>query len=164
MRICTDISQIFSESSLPADLIPSTAAMPTKQPPVELRNTDLSATDFARISRTIKAARQSRLRVRVGALVSVTGKKFASACNRERNDPRLGHLDASIHAEIAALRKLSSGAKGGTIYVARLGARGRLLPSFPCRRCLPAVEASGVRRVVWWDGSAWVSAKISDVF
>ena len=137
--------------------------MRTNAPRPGISNRNLSSNDFSRIARAIKAARQSRLKVRVGALVVVSGKKAAAAANRERNHPRLGHLDASVHAEIAALKKLGGTARGGTLYVARLGARGRLLPSFPCRRCLPAVEASGVRRIVWWDGSAWVSTKVSQI-
>lgn len=124
------------------------------------RNSQLSSTDFSRISRAIKAARQSKMKVRVGAYVVTSGKRSAGACNRERNHPRLGHLDASVHAEIVALRKLGS-ARGGTIYVARLGTTGRLLPSFPCRRCMPALEAAGIKRIVWWDGSRWVGTKLS---
>jgi tRNA(Arg) A34 adenosine deaminase TadA len=132
-----------------------------KTPPVDARSTLLSAADYTRIGRAIKLAHQSRLRVRVGALVA-SGKRVSGACNRERNDPRLGYLDASIHAEIGALRRAGSAA-GGTMYVARLGSRGRLLPSFPCPRCVPALVSHGIRRVVWWDGAVWVSTKISQI-
>jgi len=134
--------------------------MRTPTPAPIARNTNLSASDFSRISRAIKAARTSKLKVRVGCLVVSSGKKSAAACNRERNHPRLGHLDASVHAEIAALKKMANGCRGGTVYVARLGARGRLLPSFPCRRCLPALDAAGIKRIVWWDGKSWVASRV----
>jgi len=131
----------------------------TNKHPTPTRNQlSLSATDYTRIGRAIDAAHKSRMKVRVGALVASGGKHTSVACNRERNDPRLGHLDASVHAEIAALRKLSSKPKGGTIYVARLGSTGALLPSFPCHRCLPAIGAMGIKRVVWWDGRRWVGS------
>lgn len=132
---------------------------PTTQPSV--RTTTLSSTDFSRIARAIQYAEKSRHRVRVGALVA-SGKQTSGACNRERNDPRLGYLDASIHAEIGALRRATSSV-GGTMYVARLGAKGSLLPSFPCPRCVPALVSHRIRRVVWWDGSAWVATKVSQI-
>lgn len=126
------------------------------------RSTDLSATDFARIARAIKFAQRSRLRVRVGAYVVGRGKRHAGACNKERNHPRINYLQASTHAEIGALKQLNN-VSGGTIYVARLGAKGRLLPSFPCHRCVPALVATNIKRIVWWDGEKWVSTRISDL-
>lgn len=126
------------------------------------RSTDLSSTDFSRIARAIKFAEHSQLRVRVGAYVVGRGKRHAGACNKERNHPRINYLQASTHAEIGALRKLPD-ASGGTVYVARLGAKGRLLPSFPCHRCVPALIATNVKRVVWWDGEKWVSTRIAEL-
>lgn len=129
--------------------------------PPRVSNPSLSSNDFARIARAIKEAEKSRLRVRVGAVVA-SGKTLSGACNRERNDPRFGYLDASVHAEIGALRRASSPV-GGTIYVARLGSGGRLLPSFPCPRCVPALVSHRIRRVVWWDGDRWVATKVSQI-
>jgi tRNA(Arg) A34 adenosine deaminase TadA len=132
-----------------------------RQPGEHAKTRTLSASDFSRIARAIKYAEQSRLRVRVGAVVA-DGKTLSGACNRERNDPRLGYLSASVHAEVGALRRAGS-AVGSTVYVARLGSRGRLLPSFPCPRCMSALVSHGVRRVVWWDGFVWIGTKISQI-
>lgn len=132
-------------------------------PSSTLRITELSGTDFRWIARAIQQANKSRMRVRVGALV-VVASRATPGHNKYRNPPRLSYLEASSHAEINALKRAPKGGAGGTIYVARLGARGRLLPSFPCRRCMPTIYEAGVKRIVWWDGSRWVATKTSSLF
>lgn len=124
------------------------------------RSSHLSATDFMRIARAIKFAHRSQLRVRVGAYVVGQGKRRAGAFNKGRNHPRIDYLQASTHAEIGALKQLDN-VSGGTIYVARLGAKGRLLPSFPCHRCVPALIATNIKRIVWWDGEKWVATRLA---
>lgn len=119
----------------------------------------LSASDHKRIKRALTAARQSRHhRFRVGAVVSVSGRLSVSA-NIPRNDARVCWQHASTHAEIAALADAYRGGAGGTLYVARVGATGRPLPSFPCDRCVPELLAAGVRRVVWFTGVEWAAAR-----
>lgn len=103
------------------------------------------------------------MRVRVGAVVVVAGRA-KTGHNRYRNPPHISYLDSSVHAEVSALRRAVRGGRNGTIYVARLGARGRLLPSFPCRRCVPKLREAGVKRIVWWDGHLWVASKVSELF
>lgn len=132
-------------------------------PSTSLRITELSGADFRWIARAIQQASKSRMRVRVGALVVVAGRATGGH-NKYRNPPRLSYLEASSHAEVNALKRAPKGGSGGTIYVARLGARGRLLPSFPCRRCTPRIHEAGVKRIVWWDGSRWVATKTSSLF
>jgi tRNA(Arg) A34 adenosine deaminase TadA len=132
-------------------------------PSSTLRITELSGTDFRWIARAIQQANKSRMRVRVGALV-VVASRATPGHNKYRNPPRLSYLEASSHAEINALKRATKGGTGGTIYVARLGAKGRLLPSFPCRRCMPKIHEAGVKRIVWWDGSRWVATKTSSLF
>jgi tRNA(Arg) A34 adenosine deaminase TadA len=123
------------------------------------RSTDLTGKDFRRIARAIEFAEKSRLRVRVGAYVLYSGRRHTGSCNKERNHPRINYLEASTHAEVAALNKVPKEFDAHTIYVARLGAQGRLLPSHPCRRCLPVLIERGVKRVVWWDGEKWVASR-----
>jgi hypothetical protein len=38
-------------------------------------------------------------------------------------------------------------AKGATLFVARLGRSGRLLPAAPCDRCGPKLARAGVQKI-----------------
>jgi tRNA(Arg) A34 adenosine deaminase TadA len=133
--------------------------MRTNAPTPTQRSTELSAKDFTRIARAIRFAERSKLRVRVGAYAVCIGKRHGGSCNKERNHPRINYLAASVHAEIGALNQIPIDYTPHTVYVARLGTQGRLLPSYPCRRCLPALIERGVRRIVWWDGDKWVASR-----
>jgi deoxycytidylate deaminase len=44
--------------------------------------------------------------------------------------------------------------------VARIGQSGRVLPSFPCKRCVPALRNAGIRKVVWFDGQIWMASRL----
>ena len=132
------------------------------RPAGNLSSTELSGTDFRWIARAIQQAEKSRMRVRVGALVVVAGRATVGH-NKYRNPPRLTYSEASVHAEVSALRRAPNGGAGGTAFIARLGRTGRLLPSFPCQRCLPRLHEAGIKRVVWWDGYRWVSTKMSSL-
>lgn len=123
----------------------------------------LSLSDRQRIRRATAAALSSRHhKIRVGAVVSVAGRLSVSP-NLPRNDARICWEHASTHAEIAALDGAYKMGRGGTIYVARVGARGRLLPSFPCDRCMPEILEAGIRRVVWFDGIGWTETRSSEL-
>lgn len=135
----------------------------TNSPAPSVRSTELSGADFRWVARAIKSAEQSRMKVRVGACVVVAGRA-SGGHNRYRNPPHISYLDSSIHAEISALRNAVKKGAGGTIYVARIGQTGRLLPSFPCRRCVPKLRDAGIKRIIWWDGHCWVATKVSQLF
>lgn len=122
----------------------------------------ISVSDHSRIRRAIAAARTSTHRFKVGACVSVAGR-LSCAPNVPKNDARIAWEHASVHAEVNALAGAYRDGQGGTIYVARLGSTGRLLPSFPCHRCVPHLIEAGVRRVVWFDGKNWVAGRVSDL-
>ena len=121
--------------------------------------TDLSGADFRHIARAIKMAEKSRHRTRVGAIIVKAGR-MGSGVNRLRNQKTVSFLHQSTHAEMNAMRQMGRKSRGGTIYVARLGATGRLLPSHPCRRCIPVLEEGEVKKVVWWNGAKWVASRI----
>lgn len=118
----------------------------------------LTAADFSWIDRAIRAARKSEHRVRVGAVL-ISGSHIVYSYNRIRNSPDISYVHATVHAEMGAIRRHPK-TRGGTIYVARLGSQGRLLPSFPCSRCFPEIVQAGIRRIVWWNGERWVRAKV----
>ena len=118
----------------------------------------LTASDFRWVSHAIRQAEKSEHRVRVGAAL-VSGTRIVTSCNRIRNSPAISYLNATTHAEIGAIKKTTK-ARGGAIYVARLGAKGGLLPSFPCVRCFPEIVDAGIKRIVWWNGERWVKGKL----
>ena len=126
-----------------------------------LQRERLTAQDFRWVSVAIDQAHRSQHRVRVGSVL-VVGSSIHSGYNRIKNSPQISYQHATIHAEQSCIRKASR-TKGGSIYVARLGAEGRLLPSFPCLRCFPEIRAAEIRRIVWWDGERWLRGKLPSV-
>ena len=120
----------------------------------------LSHADQQRIKKAIKAATKSRHhKIRVGAVVAVAGR-LSSSPNIPRNDARICWQHASVHAEEAALAGAYRDGIGGVVYVARIGQSGRVLPSFPCKRCVPALRNAGIRKVVWFDGQIWMASRL----
>lgn len=116
---------------------------------------DLSATDFRWIGKAVEAAQRSSHRVRVGAVV-ISKKSSSVGWNKIKNHPAIDWENASVHAERVALRNAHRGGSGGVIYIARLGARGALLPSFPCERCQEQIAKAKIKKIVWWNGERWV--------
>ena len=143
--------------------IPHLVVLPHKHDPRKNRapqqvlyTADISTKDKSAIARAISAAKSSEHhKYRVGAAILVSGRTV-SASNRFRNAPHEAPpTEQSVHAEVRAVLRACSNGRGGTIYVARLGARGRLLPSHPCARCMPVLAEAGIKRVVWYDGLCW---------
>jgi len=124
----------------------------------------ISQADQRAIARAVKAAAESEHhRYRVGAAVVCSGRVVA-APNRFRNMPDVApYTEQSVHAEVRAILRAPHNGRGGTLYVARLGKRDRLLASHPCARCMPLILEVGIKRIVWWDGSSWVSEKVTIV-
>lgn len=85
-------------------------------------------------------------------------KTHSVGWNKIRNSPAIDWENASVHAEEVALRGAHRGGRGGTIYVVRLGARGALLPSYPCEKCQELITNARVKRIVWWNGDKWVKS------
>jgi len=148
--------------------IPHLVVLPHKHDPRKSRapqqvlyTADISTKDRSAIARAISAAKSSEHhKYRVGAAVLVSGR-IVSASNRFRNAPHEAPpTEQSVHAEVRAVLRAYSRGRGGIIYVARLGARGRLLPSHPCARCMPVLMEAGIKRVVWFDGLCWRSRRL----
>jgi len=80
----------------------------------------------------------------------------AAGLNRNRNHPlvfdpiEVAGNSASTHAEMMALRKLSTQvAKGATIYVARVNKVGNPMMSRPCNRCYVSILRAGIKEIVF---------------
>lgn len=93
-------------------------------------------------------------KVRVGAVLSKGRTILARSCNTARNsvaNVQYGH--ATYHAERMVLRG-SEHRFNCTLYVARLGLNGTLLPSFPCIDCWDHIhDGSAVSRLVFLDAN-----------
>lgn len=120
----------------------------------------ISSNERGFILRAVRAAEKSQHETKVGATLVVAGR-VVSATNRLRNANFVApYTEQSVHAEVRAVLRAYRNGRGGTIYVARLGARGRLLASHPCQRCVPVLKEAGVKRVVWWSGLRWEVSKL----
>lgn len=84
-------------------------------------------------------ATQSQCRQMHGALVVKHGKVLGASPNRYRNDARICHLNASVHAEIAALRR-AGWPKKAKVYVARINKQGEARLSKPCIKCQAVLD------------------------
>lgn len=125
--------------------------------------TELTVADQRHINKAIKAAGESKHRYRVGAVI-VVSNRVTSETNRLRNASTVApYAEQSVHAEIRALSRAFKRGRGGTMYIARLGAKGALLASHPCRRCIPSLRDAGVKRIVWWNGATWVASKLQHI-
>lgn len=127
---------------------------------VLLFDDSVSINERGYVLRAIKAAETSEHRTRVGATLVVAGR-VVSVSNRLRNENKVAEYpDQSVHAEVRAVLRAYRNGRGGTIYVARLGRRGRLLASHPCKLCTPFLIEAGVKRAVWWTGERWTATKL----
>ena len=102
------------------------------------------------------ATGSSRMRVRVGAVVCKGHRTLAGGFNVPGDIPKTPHYMG--HAE---RRVLGHARNNSTLYVARLGAYGGLMPSRPCDECWVAIELSDkIKNVVYWDGTELVKEKV----
>lgn len=86
--------------------------------------------------------------MRHGAVVVKHGHVLGSSPNVNKNDPRyVDHRHASIHAEVAALRKAGF-PKRATVYVARVNRFGDPRLSQPCANCQEVLDELRCK-VVW---------------
>ncbi|MEU9979617.1 hypothetical protein [Streptomyces sp. NPDC051014] len=101
----------------------------------------------------LKAANESRCRYRMGAVVADGPRVLAARANLRRNAPDVDYLNATFHAEEAALRRVRSPA-GTVLYVARVDASGNAAMARPCPRCERMLAEAGVVGVYFttWDG------------
>ena len=100
-----------------------------------------------------RLAEQSSANKRHGCVIVKGGRVISTAYNAYINKPHFvspEHMDrCSVHAEVAALRKVKGSTKGATIYVARLNNRGEERYSAPCEDCSSVLDERGIRKVVY---------------
>lgn len=97
------------------------------------------------------------MRQRHGAIIVRGNSVIAMGTNTWRNDPAVVESDMiegrgtifSTHAEVAAIKRAGSRAKGATMYVARILACGRHGNSRPCQNCSREIARAGIKKVVY---------------
>jgi tRNA(Arg) A34 adenosine deaminase TadA len=97
------------------------------------------------IQRAVRVAATSEHRWMLGALVTQGSRVVASSTNKLRNPPWIDHLNATRHAEMAALAR----GLGDTIYIARVNKAGQTQLARPCAMCMKGLTLSGVRCIVF---------------
>lgn len=107
-----------------------------------------------------EAALSSECRWRLGSVLIFGGAVMAISPNKVRHHPRWMQV-YTTHAEHAVVSLARDKAKGATVYVVRVGAKGDLRNSKPCEECLKMLYNSGVNRVVWSNtGGEFESARL----
>ena len=94
--------------------------------------------------------------VRVGA-VAVRAKTWVACCNMPgKTHPEIARLpyerNAACHAEFRVTRHTMYFQGGWEMFVVRVGKRGEVLPSRPCKGCMGAIQwsPSPIRGLLGW--------------
>lgn len=99
------------------------------------------------LERACGVALTSTCRQKHGAIVVHHGKVLGASTNIPKNDPKyVDWHSASVHAEIAALRKARWPRKA-TIYVARVNRFGEIRLSKPCAACQHVLDLYRIKVV-----------------
>lgn len=100
------------------------------------------------LDRAAGVALTSTYRWQLGAVIARGGNILAVGANSFRNPPSIDHKNATVHAEIAALKKVRN-TDGCTIYVARVNRLGTLRLARPCLACYTQLADAGIREIVY---------------
>lgn len=99
------------------------------------------------LSMAMGVATTSKCRMKHGAIVVKHGHVLGSSPNLWKNDPKnVDFQHASVHAEIAALRK-AGWPKKVDLYVARVNGNGESRLSKPCANCQAVLDEMKIRVV-----------------
>jgi deoxycytidylate deaminase len=114
----------------------------------------MSKRDRAYLSVARYLASKSNQRMKHGAIVVKGGRVLGTGYNKGRNHPFIvssEHIKehCSRHAEVEAIRDAGSNTKGAVIYVARVSRHGHDRNSKPCERCQDAIDAAGIKKVIY---------------
>lgn len=119
---------------------------------------DLSRKDRSLFNRATKIAKDSKCRIKHGALLVNHGKVVAQFPNKWRNHPSNvsdPKKDSSRHAEAELLRNVKD-AQGMTVFVARVNNLGSIMISKPCSACEELLREAGIKKVIYSLGETEV--------
>lgn len=118
------------------------------------KDKQLSNKQKSLLSLAIRMAETSDMPQKHGAVIVKAGSVLAVGVNKWRNktsSPSASeeynpHL--TYHAEIDALLRCSN-AEGAVIYIARINKDGHHKFSRPCQRCMKAIRAAGIKKIIY---------------
>ena len=122
------------------------------------------------ITRAVSQAYLSECRWRHGAVITKGSVVMATSPNVYRNSSDIDFMNATYHAEVAALRELFRSQSWSynathdlsefTIYVARIDVRDRLVMSRPCEECWLTLDRYGINDVYYTNELQGLSHEI----
>lgn len=134
--------------------LPVGAARASRHGAIHLPASTLSRKEEAFLNLAVKLAETSEVEFQHGTVVVKGGSVVALGVNKWRNrggttgdtteyDPHI-----TIHAEMDALSRVAD-PQGAVFYIARVSKHGERRFSRPCRNCMAALAAAGVKRVIY---------------
>lgn len=105
----------------------------------------------------IQLAYKSDDRFRLGCVIAQKNRPVSIGYNSMvKTDPKLESPFKFRHAESHAIIGTPANLlSGSTLYVARIGARGRLLLAKPCEYCQRLIDESNIKRVFYSTEDGW---------
>lgn len=88
---------------------------------------------------------------RLGAVVARGNKVVSIGWNRYKTHPHSPHPFKHIHAEVAALMKITDKLDGADLYIYREGKDGIPRLSKPCKSCMNVIKQAGIKRIYYTD-------------
>jgi deoxycytidylate deaminase len=80
------------------------------------------------------------------------------APNKFRNSPWIDCNNATVHAEVAAIRAASDrDLRGSTIYVSRVAKDGHTALARPCKNCMIAITEAGIKEIIYTNNLGGIS-------
>jgi tRNA(Arg) A34 adenosine deaminase TadA len=107
--------------------------------------------DIEYYNKAVFLAHNGEHRVRVGCVAAHNGKILAGAFNTFRNSAKIvPHKAATYHAEHNTLNLIPDRLLSRcTIYIARIGLDGALMPSRPCVYCMAEIASESLKEIVY---------------
>lgn len=115
--------------------------------------TTLTRAEAVHLRRALAVASTSTMRQRHGAVLAAGKRVLAVGVNTSRSHPLVcSHpkTESAFHAEVSVLRQLrGADLSKVTLFVARMMRDGTAGLSRPCTYCAGAIDAAGMRAVVF---------------
>lgn len=116
------------------------------------------ARHLTHIGRAINVAEHNAYRWKLGAVVANGNRVVSLAPNKYRNNPQVDSDNATVHAEVAAIKAAGNkDLKGLTIYIARVAKSGKTAMARPCSNCMKVIVAEGIREIVYTNDIGGIS-------